>query len=270
MAVCGFDLSGRIAVVTGAGRGIGRAIALGLAEAGADVAVCSRTLRDVEKVAREIRALGRRALPIRTDVREAPEVNNLIGKTVKELGGIDILVNNAGGTFACSLLEMTEKGWDALIAENLKSVFLVSTAAARAMRDQGRKGVIVNMASVAGLSASPYTSTYGAAKAAIISLTQSAAVEWAPLGIRVNCISPGLIETGTPSQPRWPPSSDREVPLRRLGLPEDIVGAVIFLASDASSYVTGSNLLIHGGPWAWNRFLLDRLEPRQGLRNSVA
>lgn len=257
MTVSQFDLSGKKAIVTGAGRGIGRAIAVGLARAGADVAICSRTLDDVEKVAREIESLGQRSLAIRSDVRDRDSVKNLIDRTSRELGGIDILVNNAGGTFSRALLELSDRGWDALITENLKSVFLVSTEAARAMIQAKRGGAIINMTSVAGLEASPYAAPYGAAKAAVISLTKSMAVEWVPFGIRVNCISPGIIETGTPSQPFWPPGGEREVPLGRLGLPQEIVGAVIYLASPASSYVTGANILIDGGPRSWNRFLWD-------------
>lgn len=246
-----FSLEGQVAIVTGAGRGIGKAIALGLADAGAEVVVAARTVSEIENTANEIIAKGRKALAIPADVRLSERVDNLMEKTVAQFGRIDILVNNAGGSFAASTLELNERGWDALMAENLRSVFLCSRAAAKVMIKNG-KGSIINISSVAGFR--PYSSNaaYGAAKAGVINLTMTLAIDLAPYGIRVNCIAPGPIVTERALQIR---RFDRElmegrlasIPLGRLGQTQDIIGAVIYLASEASSYVTGQTLIIDGG-----------------------
>lgn len=251
-----FTLEGKVAIVTGAGRGIGKSIALGLADAGADVVVCARTAADIEATAGEIRAKGRKSLPLPTDVRLAEQVASLVEKSVAELGRIDILVNNAGGSFIASTMDLSEGGWDAIVRENLKSVFLCSKAAARVMIDQ-KSGNIINIASVAGTASYTLCSPYGAAKAGLINFTTTLAVELAPYNIRVNAIAPGFIATGGLLQLlNAAPGEVKEeekggllpnIPLGRYGQPGDIVGAAVFLASDASSYVTGQTLVVDGG-----------------------
>lgn len=247
MSLNQFSLADRVAIVTGAGRGIGKAIALGLADADANVIVAACTVSDVENTASEIEEKGKKALAIPTDVRLSDQVNSLVDKTVNEFGKIDILVNNAGGGFIISTMEMSEGGWDAIIRENLKSVFLCSQAASKVMMAQ-KKGTIINIASVAGLSAYTFNAAYGAAKAGIINLTKTMAIDLAKHNIRVNAIAPGYIATrGILQLFGAHPEAVNQIPLTRLGQPEDIVGGVIYLASDASLYVTGETIVIDGG-----------------------
>jgi NAD(P)-dependent dehydrogenase (short-subunit alcohol dehydrogenase family) len=184
-----FSLEDKVAIVTGAGRGIGKAIALGMADAGAHVVAAARTAADIEATASEIVAKGRKALAVATDVRLNDQVTNLVDRTVNEFGRVDILVNNAGGSFIVSTMEMSEGGWDAIIRENLKSVFLCSKAAAKVMMNQ-KKGAIINIASVAGLRAYTPNAAYGVAKAGIVNLTKTLAIDLAPYNIRVNAIAP--------------------------------------------------------------------------------
>jgi NAD(P)-dependent dehydrogenase (short-subunit alcohol dehydrogenase family) len=245
-----FSLKDRVAIVTGSGRGIGKAIALGLAEAGANVVVLARTAADIDQTAAEIRGLGRKALAVPTDVRLADQIDNMVTASLKEFGRIDILVNNAGASFFSPTLQLSEGGWDALVRENLKTPFLCSKAVAPAMIKQG-KGSIVNISSTEGMRSAATCAAYAAAKAGVINLTRSLAVEWAPHHIRVNVICPGFIENpGLPEAlEQFPALKARlsKVPLARMGKQEDIVGAVIYLASDASDYVTGANITIDGG-----------------------
>jgi NAD(P)-dependent dehydrogenase (short-subunit alcohol dehydrogenase family) len=245
-----FSLAGRVAVVTGAGRGIGKAIALGLADAGADVVVAARTASDIEATASEVTAKGRKALAVPTDVRQSDQVDNLVGKAVAQFGTIDIQVNNAGGYFVASTMQLSEGGWDAIIRENLKSVFLCSKAAAKVMMEH-KKGTIISIASVVGFRAYSSNPAYGAAKAAIINFTKTLAIDLAPYNIRVNAIAPGFIATPGSVQllevdTVLKAMVDR-IPLGRLGQPEEVAQGVVYLASDASSYVTGQTLLIDGG-----------------------
>ena len=251
MSLPSFDLKDKVAIVTGSGRGLGKVLALGLAEAGAYVAVCARTATDIEATAEEIRTLGRRALAMPIDVRRSDQVEELVRRTLEEFGAIDILVNNAGGSPPTPSLDMSERFWDAVINGNLKSAFLCSRAVAKVWVEQKRGGVIINLASLAGRPPSPELVAYGAAKAGIINLTASLAVEWAPYGIRVNAIAPGVVETGPPGQPLWGEDFRKTVPMRRIGQPEEIVGTVLYLASDASEYVTGETIFIDGGPRGW-------------------
>ena len=251
MSLSLFGLEGKGAIVTGAGRGIGKAIALSLADLGADVVVAARTASDIETTASEIAAKGRRALALPTDVRLSDQVNKLIEKTVAQFGRIDILVNNAGGSFFAPTLELSEGGWDALIRENLKSVFLCSKAAAKVMIEQ-KKGSIINISSVGGFR--PYSSNaaYGAAKAGVINLTMTMAMDLAPYNIRVNSIAPGSIATEGAIQiqkadPELMQRRLASIPLGRHGRAWDSAGAVIYLASEASSYITGQTLVIDGG-----------------------
>ena len=249
-----FRLDGQVAVVTGAGKGIGRAIALGLAEAGADVAVASRTQADLDAVAGEIRALGRRALPLATDATDAAALERLAAETVQQLGQLTIWVNNAGGIPDGTpryLTRTPEDNFDAQIALNLKGVWLGSTVAARAMTEGG---AIVNISSRSAYGPQVKNGPYGAAKAAVNSLTTTLAVEVAPK-IRVNAVAPGPIPTenfddcmGTDTEEKRAKLLEMiGIPLGRYGAPEDIAAAVVYLASPASSWVTGQCLYVTGG-----------------------
>ena len=256
-----FRLTDRVAVVTGAGSGIGRATSLAFAEAGANLVLAGVTIgdlprsqADLDTVAARIRALGRRALTVVADVRDSAQVANMVAQALSEFGRIDILVNNAGGTFGAPALDISEAGWDAVIRENLKPVFLCSKAVARAMIDKGVKGCIVSLASVAGQGSARGLggAHYGAAKAGIINLTQTLSVELAPHGIRVNAIAPGYIDTPGLSllrekDPQSFARMERWVPLGRLGQPEDVAACALYLASDAASYITGQTIAVDGG-----------------------
>ena len=249
-----FSLAGKVAVVTGASRGIGRAIALGFAEAGADVAVAARSEDDLETLAKEIDALGRRAIAVRTDVRERADIEALIERTVAELGRLDVLVNNAGGSnFTSPLVGLRPEGWDKLLSLNLDSVFHGTQLAAQKMVEGGG-GSIIQISSVAGIEGAPGLSPYSAAKGGVRLFTQAVAKELAGSGVRVNSIAPGWIETPLND---WITRDDSVrgtieamIPMGRIGQAEEIVGAAIFLASDAASFVTGTTLVIDGGQTA--------------------
>jgi 7-alpha-hydroxysteroid dehydrogenase len=243
-------LDGKVAVVTGSGRGIGRGIALAFAQAGADVVVTARRANEVEAVAEEIRALGRRALPLPGDIRDFAET--LADAAVDELGQLDIWVSNVGGSEekrTQPLIETSDETWRAQLELNLTTVFQGAKAAARRMTSGG---AIVNISSGAGMRAAPNTGPYGAAKAGVINLTMTLAEELAPAGIRVNCIAPGMVPTEAffevlKVREDELPAFAAKVPLGRLGTPEDIAAAALFLASPASAWITGQNLLVSGG-----------------------
>jgi 7-alpha-hydroxysteroid dehydrogenase len=246
-----FRLDGRVAVVTGSGRGIGRAIALALADAGADVVVTARRAPEVSAVAEEVRARGRRALEVPADLRgDIPE--RLAAAAVAELGRLDVWVNNAGGTDDPSVRPLSDTA-DELFRDmlelNLVSVLACVRAAAARLP---RGGAIVNIASGAGMRAAPGTGAYGAAKAGVLNLTATLAAELAPDGVRVNAVSPGMVPTETFFSALKLTEADlprliATVPLGRMGTPDDIAAAVLYLASPASSWVTGQNLLVGGG-----------------------
>ena len=246
-----FRLDGRVAVVTGGSRGIGRAVALGLAQAGADVVVAARKAQDLDPVADEIRALGRRGLAVPTHLGRRPEIDRLFDATLDTFGRVDVLVNNAATNPVFGpLLDIDEDAWDRIMTLNVKGYLLASQRAARAMAPLGR-GAIVNIASTAGLRASPGLGAYSVSKAAVIMLTRVLGRELAPLGIRVNGVAPALIETRF-SEALWKNPEIlsgylRSTPLGRAGQPEEVAGAVVYLCSDASSYVTGQTLLLDGG-----------------------
>ncbi len=246
-----FALTNKVAIVTGSGRGIGKAIALGFADVGADLVVVARTAAEIEATAAEIRGSGGRALAVPADIRNAGQVGNMIERTLAEFGKIDILVNNAGGTFSVPFLQMSEGAWEAVLRENLQSVFLCTKAVVDVMVRQ-KEGSIINVSSLAGQVPYARMAHYGAAKAGVINLTQTLAVELGPYNIRVNTVLPGYIEVEWFSQmlEEHPEVRERRlqrVPLGRFGKPGEVVGTAIYLASEASSYVTGACILITGG-----------------------
>jgi len=250
-AVTEFSLSGKVALITGASRGIGRAIALRLAQAGANVVVSSRKLENVQPVADEIVAAGGKALAVQAHVGSPDDVAMLVGRTVETFGRLDVAVNNAAtNPHFGPLLTADEGQWDKILDTNAKGAFRVCKAVVPHMEAQG-SGKIVNMVSVAGLRPSPGMGVYGISKAAIIMLTQVLAVELGHANVQVNAIAPGVIKTRF-SQMLWqtPQIAEpllRSMPLGRFGEPEDVAGLALFLASSASDYVTGAVFVVDGG-----------------------
>jgi 3-oxoacyl-[acyl-carrier protein] reductase len=242
------QLANQIAVVTGAGRGIGRAIALKFASEGADVVVLSRTVENSEKVAAEIRALGRKAWAYAVDVADAASVNAAADKILAECGRVDILVNNAGVTRDGLLMRMTDEDWDTVLNTNLRGGFLVTRAFCRAMLKQ-RSGRIINVASVIGLIGNAGQCNYAASKAGLIGFTQSAAREFASRGITVNALAPGFIETDMTAELKQELRDGvlKQIPLGKFGQAEDIAHAALYLAGPGGRYVTGQVLAVDGG-----------------------
>lgn len=246
-------LTGKIAVVTGGGAGIGRGIADGFAAFGARVALWERDAGRVETAAAEIAATGADVVGLTVDVRDAEAVSRAVASTEERLGPIDVLVNNAGGVFAAPFLETSEKGWDALHRANLKHIYHCSQAVARLMVERGRGGSILNVVSIEGVRAAPLYATYAAAKAGAINFTKTLALELAPHGIRVNALAPDICLTEGLSALMSDDALERAkrtVPLGRLGDPADLAGAAVFLASDLSRYLTGETLHVDGGTHA--------------------
>jgi NAD(P)-dependent dehydrogenase (short-subunit alcohol dehydrogenase family) len=246
-----FDLSGTTALVTGAARGLGRAIALSLAEAGADVALGLRDANADGGLVAEIAALGRRALPLAMDVTDLAASRAAIDTAILEFGRLDILVNNAGGGIGGAAIDVREEDFDAVWDLNTRSTFFISQHAARSMRERGG-GAIVNIASQAGLVALPGESSYCVSKAAVIHMTRVHAVEWGQYGIRVNAVAPTFIETDGTAEALSDPAFraetvERIAALHRIGVPTEVSGAVVFLSSPAASLVTGQTLAIDGG-----------------------
>jgi NAD(P)-dependent dehydrogenase (short-subunit alcohol dehydrogenase family) len=245
-----FNLKGKVAIVTGGGRGIGKAISLGLAGAGASVVVCSRTQKEIDGVADEIRQMGGKALAAGTDLTVNEQIENMVNRTIKEFGKIDVLVNNAARSFLRSLLDLREDGWDKVFNTNVKAVWLLSRAVARRMIEQ-KSGRIINITTVGAEKAELGMAAYGCSKAALKMLTRCMAREWAQYGINVNAVGPGLTRTDF-SKPIWSnPDVAKHVagmiPKGRLAEPEEIVGSVLFLASDAANFITGHSIYVDGG-----------------------
>ena len=248
-----FSLQGQVAIVTGAGKGIGRACALALAQAGADVALAARTLADLEAVAQEIRAMGRRAITVAGDVSDEAVLDTLVARTLAELGKISILINNAGGSGPNDPLKMSGAEFSAVLAWNVTPAYLLIQKTAQAMRDAGG-GAVVNISSVAARYAQKHFSAYSAAKAALNQMTRNLAQDFGPT-VRINAIEPGTIMTEALAPYLTPERKERmcnTTPLGRLGQPEDIAAAALFLVSPASSWITGKILGVDGGVEAPN------------------
>ena len=241
-------LTGKVALVTGAAQGIGKAIALLLARNGADLVVSDINLEKAEETAKEIGAIGPKAMAVKVDVANLSDVEQMVGGILEKLAKIDILVNNAGITRDKLILRMTEEDWDAVLGVNLKGTFNCTKAVLRHMAKQ-RSGKIVNIASVVGEMGNAGQANYSASKAGVIGLTKTIAREYAQRGINVNAVAPGYIET--PMTEALPEKAKEElkklIPMERLGKPEDVAEAVLFLVSEESSYMTGQVLNVNGG-----------------------
>ncbi len=245
------DLSGKVAVVTGGGKGIGKAIAIGLAHAGARVVIAARTQAEIEAVAQEIRLAGYAAIAHQTDITQNDQIEALVKATADAFGGrIDILVNNAARSFFRPLMDLREDGFDKIFNTNVKGPFLLSRAVAKVMIGHGG-GRIINITTIGAERGGPMMGVYHASKAAVKMLTMCMATEWAPFKILVNAVGPGLTRTHF-SAPIWSnPEMERRlterIPMARLGEAEDVVGAVLFLCSEASAYITGQSIYVDGG-----------------------
>lgn len=250
-----FDLTGKVAVVTGGGTGLGEAAAKALAEAGASLAICGRRQEPLDKVAAEIKSGGGEALPIVMDVSRREDVEAMAAKVLGAFGSVDILVNNAGINIVKPFLKLSEEEWDAVLNTNLKGCFYCCQALGKGMVER-KSGSIINMVSVFGLTGFMNLSPYIASKGAVVQLTKALAVEWARHNVRVNAIAPSYIKT---EMTRRDIESDEKIlqfnlskiPMRRGGEPEELAGLVVFLASEASSFVTGETIAVDGGWLAW-------------------
>jgi len=247
-------LEGKVALVTGAGSGIGQAIALLFAREGADIAVNDIDLPSAEKTAEAVKKIGRRAIAIKADVAEPDEVDAMVDRVIDELGGVHILVNNAGIPIHGPLLEeQTVERWDRVVNVILRGTYLCSRRVGQWMADQ-KTGKIVNISSVAGMKSSSSQASYGAAKAGVINLTRSLAADWGKYNINVNCIAPGVINTPLTQRTLLRMSTEEQIvqriPLGRLGKAEDVARAALFLVSDDAAYISGVTLPIDGGQHA--------------------
>ena len=244
-------LAQRVALVTGASRGIGAAVAEALADAGAHVAIAGRDETSLTASAERVRAGGTHVEVLTGDVTDVAACRRLVDATVERFGRLDVLVNAAGGTSRGPAMEVTEEGWDAVQDMNLKSAFFTAQAAARVMRGQDDGGAIINIASLNGVVGNAWAAGYAASKGGVVQLTKSLALEWADAGIRVNAIGPGMIDTPMTAPLRAQPERMNgllaHIPMGRFGRPEELGGAAVFLASDASTYMTGQVVYVDGG-----------------------
>ncbi len=245
------DLAGKTALVTGASRGIGRAIAVAYAQAGADVALLARDQAKLEEVAEEVGGAGRRAIVVPCDVTDEQAVLEAVAMAINDLGRLDVVVNNAGGNnFASPFVGMRMSGFDKVLRLNLQSTAYVCQAAGPHLLDR-KAGSVINVSSVAGLRGTPFMAHYGAAKAAVLSLTRTLAMEWAWAGVRVNALLPGWVETDLTEFARADDGMEKaligDVPMQRWATVQEIAGPAVFLASDASAFMTGQQLVVDGG-----------------------
>ncbi|MGJ8724519.1 MAG: SDR family NAD(P)-dependent oxidoreductase [Roseibacillus sp.] len=245
-----FNLTGKVALVTGASRGLGKGFALALARAGADVVVTSRDLTALVETVVEVEALGRKAWPVALDVREQGSIEKCVAEAWEVSGGIDILVNNAGCNVRKPALEVTWEDWNLILETNLRGVFFVAQACARRMVER-KYGRVINIGSVTSVNGYAGLAPYGASRGGTKQLTMSLADDWGPHGITVNCLAPGWFKTAQNAvmyeDEGWVEYLTDRIPLKRPGAPGDLDGALVFLASDASAYMTGQTLLIDGG-----------------------
>ena len=254
-----FSYEGKKALVTGGGRGIGRAIALAFARQGADVAIAARSQDELDGVAREIQDAGRKAVPLRIDMQRTDEVGEMVNKAARELGGLDVLVNNAGGTVDLpgsfgQLSETTIEAFDAMYAVHVRSPLFAAMAACEVMSKQGRGGAILNMVSIDAVFPAPTEGIYGSAKAALVNLTKVLGYEAGKDRIRVNAIAPGVIETRLTE--KWLAGDEQRAdrasfyPINRVGVPDDVAAAAVYLCSDEAGWVSGNVLYVTGGQLA--------------------
>ena len=245
------DLAGKTALVTGASRGIGRAIAVGYARAGADVAIAARSAEALAETKSDVEALGRKAFVVPADVTDRDAVRRMVDDAIAALGQLDVVVNNAGGTsFMVPFTDLRFEGWTKVMRLNTESIVHVMQAAGPHLLER-QSGSVINVASVAGLGGTPMVSPYGASKAAVVSLTRSVAVEWASRNVRVNALCPGWTATDL-NRALWENEDTSKamtatIPMGRWGQAEEMVGAAVFLGSDSASYVTGQALVVDGG-----------------------
>jgi NAD(P)-dependent dehydrogenase (short-subunit alcohol dehydrogenase family) len=245
-----FDLSGKVAIVTGASRGLGQTFARALARAGADLAITSRTLESLRSFQAEVEGMGRRAVPLELDVRDEGSIRRMVSDAAKAFGCIDILVNNAGCNVRKPAVDVTWDDWNLILDTNLRGAFFVAQSVAKEMIPHGR-GRIINIGSVTSVMGYAGLGPYGASRGGIRQLTMSLADDWGPHGITVNCLAPGWFKTEQNKvmyeDPEWVAYLIDRIPMRRPGKPTDLEGPVVFLASDASEYITGQTLLVDGG-----------------------
>ncbi len=252
-----FDLTGKVAVITGASQGLGVSYARGLAKAGCDLVITARNTEKLQKVAAEVEKFGHRVLPVKMDVTAPKDVENAVKQTLEEFGHIDVLVNNAGISAVCDAEKMTSKDWYGVVDTNLNGTFLCAQAVGRVMIEQ-KHGKIINIASMYAFVGSSYVSqaSYASSKAAVLGLTKELAVEWGPKGVQVMALAPGFFMS---DQTVWAFEQDKElgakllhkVPMGRMGKLEELEGTIVYMASSASNYLHGQALIIDGGFLAW-------------------
>lgn len=249
-----FDLSGKVALVTGASRGLGRAMAKGLARAGADLVLCARSEADLAAATAEIMEMGRRAVSIHLDVLNSESVERAVKRALDEMGKIDVLVNNAGVNVRKTVVELAEEEWDRVLDTNLKGYFLVGRAVGRHMISRG-SGKVINVASILGAVGLPNQVAYASSKGGVIQMTKVMALEWAPYHINVNAIAPTYFETPLVAVLRNDPERYKFIlertPMGRWGQPQELEGIVVFLASRASDFITGQTIFVDGGWTIW-------------------
>jgi NAD(P)-dependent dehydrogenase (short-subunit alcohol dehydrogenase family) len=249
-----FDLTGKVALVTGGGRGLGRTMAVALASAGADLVLVGRTAVDLEDAATAITGMGREALTVTADVTRPEQVEAMVAATLSGFGRIDILVNNAGMNIRKSVIDYGIDDWDEIIGLNLRGYFLVARAVGRHMVER-RYGRVINVTSILAAIGLPNQGGYASSKGAITQLSKVMAIEWAPYNVTVNCLGPTYFETDMTrplyQDPERKTFIESRTPMGRWGQPDELAGAVIFLASDASGFITGQTLFVDGGWLAW-------------------